>query len=118
MITSAIDADWLAVNRGFPAAASSSYGAEGTTTVAARIGDAAVGLMVVADDWAGIGGLFTTPAQRGQGLARQIVTCLLSEAAAVGAERAFFQVVESNEPAMRLYGSYGFEVVSSYAYWE
>lgn len=118
VITASIDADWLAVNSAVPAVARGAYGAAGTTTVAARIGSAAVGLMVVGDGWAGIGGMYTIPPKRRQGLARQVVASLLSEAAAMGVDRAFLQIVKSNEPAMRLYGSYGFEVVSSYSYWE
>ncbi len=118
VITESIDDDWLAVNRGFPATGRSSYGAAATSTVAVRIAGASVGLAVLEGGWAGIAAMYTQPHHRREGLAKRVLSLLLSEARSRGAERAFLQVVESNQPAMRLYDGYGFEVVTSYDYWE
>ena len=117
-ISGSLDRRWLSVNRDVPESAVNPYGAEGTTLVAARIGDVAVGLAVVAGEWAGVAAMYTDPEHRRQGLGSRILDRLIDESADRGANRCFLQVVESNRTAVELYETAGFEVVTAYDYWE
>ena len=54
-------------------------------------------------------GVWVEPALRGQGLGVRLVTTLLDWAASAGAESTELWVTESNDPAVRLYESLGFE---------
>lgn len=65
-------------------------------------------------DTVGIFDVVTAPAQRGKGLATQLLRRALSDAAAQGVHTAYLQVVESN-PARRVYERLGFRTV--YEYW-
>ncbi|AKU92581.1 GNAT family N-acetyltransferase [Vulgatibacter incomptus] len=52
-----------------------------------------------------------TPAFRGRGIGRELLARLLDEARARGDVRMRLEVIESNEPAVRLYRSAGFTVM-------
>jgi GNAT superfamily N-acetyltransferase len=76
----------------------------------------AVGVMSFGGTWAGIHGMRTAPAHRGQGYAGAILAALGREAQARGLARVFLQVEEQN-PARRIYRRAGFEAAWRYHYW-
>ena len=76
---------------------------------------AAVGIGVVRDGWLGIFEVTTDPALKRRGHARGLVDSLLEWGVAAGATSAFLQVVETNHPAIELYGGFGF--TEAYRYW-
>src|SRR5262245_53791443 len=63
-------------------------------------------------DEAHIHDLGVEPGLRRQGLARRLLDVALGRASRLGARRAFLEVRQSNWPAVHLYRSLGFEVVS------
>jgi GNAT superfamily N-acetyltransferase len=76
----------------------------------------AVGVMSFGVVWAGIHGMRTAPAHRGQGLAGAILAAMGREARARGVSHVFLQVEEPN-PARRIYRAAGFTPVWRYHYW-
>ena len=75
----------------------------------------ACGMAVVEGELAGLFDIVTGPAVRRRGYGRLLVRSLLAHAAAMGATRAYLQVVADNSPALALYGDLGFEPL--YEYW-
>jgi ribosomal protein S18 acetylase RimI-like enzyme len=75
----------------------------------------ATGLGILDRDYIGIYAIHVHKDFRKRGYARQICTCLLQEGMKKGAQHAYLQVVEGNEPAENLYRSLGFERL--YTYW-
>lgn len=73
------------------------------------------GLGILDRDYVGIYAIHVHRDYRGQGLARQICTCILKEGERKGAENAYLQVVTENAPAKSLYESLGFRHL--YTYW-
>jgi GNAT superfamily N-acetyltransferase len=76
----------------------------------------AVGVMSFGAAWAGVHGMRTAPAHRGQGLAAAILGAMGREARARGVEQVFLQVEEAN-PARRIYRKAGFSAAWRYHYW-
>jgi ribosomal protein S18 acetylase RimI-like enzyme len=84
----------------------------------AMVGDevVAVGRAVADTGWAGVFGMATLPAARGQGAARSLLAALAGWAGAHQAERMYLQVEHDNTPALRLYERAGFREVCRYHY--
>ena len=78
---------------------------------------AAIGMMALAGDLAGIFLMRTIPPARRMGLGRRILRALLTRARELGAATAFLQVEADNGPAIALYCSESFATVTSYRYW-
>jgi GNAT superfamily N-acetyltransferase len=76
----------------------------------------AVGVASFGHGWAGIHGMRTHPAHRGQGHATRILATLGREMQRRGCGRVFLQVEEGN-PARRIYRAAGFAPVWRYHYW-
>ena len=76
---------------------------------------AATGLGILDRGYVGIYAIHVRDDLRRKGLARAIVGTLLKEGAAKGASKAYLQVVADNEPARRLYESFGFR--TEYSCW-
>jgi N-acetylglutamate synthase len=76
----------------------------------------AVGVASFGYGWAGIHGMRTAPAHRGQGLAGCVLAALGRAMAERGLGRVFLQVEEGN-PARRIYRRAGFEPMWAYRYW-
>ena len=66
-------------------------------------------------DMVQIGGVWTMPALRGQGLARAVVAGALLAARQDGVQSAVLFTGKQNEPARRAYRSLGFRIVTEYA---
>lgn len=75
----------------------------------------ACGSLALEGKLAGIFGMVTAVEYRGRGVATAIVTQLLHDARAAGADTAYLQVEADNAPARRAYSKFGFE--DCYAYW-
>jgi GNAT superfamily N-acetyltransferase len=69
----------------------------------------------VVDDWLHLGSVEVVEQARRQGLARVVSVALARWALEEGAARAFLQVEQINEPAVRLYQSLGFGPHHTYA---
>jgi len=67
--------------------------------------------------WAGIHGMRTARARRGQGIAGRILTALARVASDRGVHRLFLQVEAANAPALALYRRAGFVTAWRYEYW-
>jgi len=78
---------------------------------------AAIGFGDVTDGLLGLYLMRTAPNARRQGLARDIVRALCGWGPLHGAHTAYLQVEQSNEAAVALYASDGFETAYSYSYW-
>jgi GNAT superfamily N-acetyltransferase len=76
----------------------------------------AVGRAVVDTGWAGVFGMATLPAARGQGAGRAVLSALAEWAALSGAEQMYLQVERDNPAALRLYESAGFRELRAYHY--
>jgi GNAT superfamily N-acetyltransferase len=74
------------------------------------------GVMSFGARWAGVHGMRTAPAHRGQGLASAILAALGRAARARGVADVFLQVEEPN-PARRIYRRAGFRPIWRYRYW-
>ncbi|MBC7810705.1 MAG: GNAT family N-acetyltransferase [Burkholderiales bacterium] len=75
----------------------------------------AVALAVVERGYVGMYDVAVEEKLRGQGLGRQLMLHALAWGKANGAHTAYLQVFTTNEPAVRLYSSVGFE--EQYRYW-
>jgi GNAT superfamily N-acetyltransferase len=78
-------------------------------------GIAGVALAVVVDGLAGIFDVVTNPARRKTGFGTRLMQGVHRLCAQHGARLLYLQVLEGNAPALRLYGSLGFE--AEYGYW-
>ncbi len=76
---------------------------------------AGTGLGILDRGYVGLYAIHVREDCRRQGLARAIVSTILSEGAKQGAGKAYLQVLSDNEPARRLYESLGF--TSEYEDW-
>ena len=76
---------------------------------------AATGLGILDREYLGIYAIHVREDLRRRGLARKICCRLLAEGIKKGADKAYLQVVEGNDPARRLYESLGFTLL--YTYW-
>ena len=96
--------------------------ARGTGTLfgSVRDGDVAIGAgaLSIGFGWAGIHGMRTAKARRGEGIAGRILSAFASIAAERGLARMFLQVEAHNPAALSLYRRAGFATAWSYAYWE
>jgi ribosomal protein S18 acetylase RimI-like enzyme len=75
----------------------------------------AAGLAIAEDDAVGLFDIVVDPRQRRRGLARAVVSTLLSQAIGEGARTAYLQVDEANAAARALYARFGFS--TAYHYW-
>jgi N-acetylglutamate synthase len=66
--------------------------------------------------WVGLAGIETAPSARRRGLARLILSTLLTWAAEQGAEQAMLEVRRDNEAALALYRQLGFSTAHEYHY--
>ncbi len=78
----------------------------------------AVGVAALAHGWAGVHGMRTARARRGEGLAGRVLAGLAVAALERGVSKAFLQVQEDNAPARALYRRAGFATLWRYAYWQ
>lgn len=62
-------------------------------------------------DQSELGNVAVAPRERGRGIGRRLVEVALERARARGAAECFLEVRESNRGAIRLYESFGFEVL-------
>jgi ribosomal protein S18 acetylase RimI-like enzyme len=99
---------WLATIAAVPSPASFVVRTEEGEPVGAGFG-------VVADSLLGVFEVVVRPEHRRKGHAGRIMAALHRFGMSEGAERAFLQVLESDEPAIALYESLGYEV--SHRYW-
>lgn len=88
------------------------------TAILGRQNDRASGVAFVAihDGIAMLHGLEVTPSQRRQGSANHILRCAAAWAQDHGATRFSLVVTTANEPARRLYASFGMRTVGQYHY--
>ena len=77
----------------------------------------AAGTASMSQNWAGIHGMRTVMAARGQGLARAILYALAGVANERNYQRVFLQVEETNTAALSLYRRAGFMTAWRYHYW-
>lgn len=126
-IDAAPDASWTAVfsGEGFdPVDAAHRIGAfsraPGALFASVREGPqaVAVGVAALSLGWAGVHGMRTARARRGEGLAGRVLSGLAAAALARGISRAFLQVQEDNSGAQALYRRAGFTTRWRYAYWQ
>ncbi len=68
----------------------------------------ACGASVATGDWASVYVMRTTPAHRGRGHGRRVLSAIAAWALSQGATRLYLQVDEANEPARKLYARAGF----------
>lgn len=73
------------------------------------------GLGILDREYIGVYAIHVREDYRKQGLARSICTSILKEGTRRGAQKAYLQVVDKNDPAFRLYKSLGFQYF--YTYW-
>ena len=73
------------------------------------------GLGILDRNFVGVYAIHVHPDYRRKGIARQIVSMILEEAAHRGITGAYLQVVSDNEPAKNLYRGLGFR--EFYEYW-
>lgn len=78
----------------------------------------AVGVAALGHGWAGVHGMRTARARRGEGLARRVLAGLAGAAMERGVARAFLQVQEDNAAARALYRRAGFATLWRYTYWQ
>ncbi len=75
----------------------------------------ACGLCVIEHNYAGLYDIVVSPQHRQKGYGQDICISLLSNAAKLGATKAYLQVVADNKKAINLYTKLGFK--DSYEYW-
>jgi N-acetylglutamate synthase len=76
----------------------------------------AIGRVAVDERWAGISAVVVEPAARRRGIATAVVRSLFGQAWELGARRAYLQVEEDNDAAIRLYERIGFTTHHRYHY--
>lgn len=87
----------------------------GRSRVAVQDGEpVAIGLLAVRGDDAWIAGLGVVPEARRTGVGRRVMESLLDDAAGLDVT---LEVIESNEPALRLYEALGFEETRKLELW-
>ena len=89
-----------------------------TQQVAVYGGDGIVGSgsVVIDSGYAGVLDMRTREDYRRRGVGRSILSTLLDFAREAGATTAWLSVLEANQPALSLYGKFGFQTVYRYAY--
>jgi GNAT superfamily N-acetyltransferase len=75
-----------------------------------------VGLAVLEEGACGLFDIITAPEHRKQGFATRLVRGMLDWALERGAQSAYLQVMDVNQPALQLYGKLGFSKHYSYHY--
>jgi RimJ/RimL family protein N-acetyltransferase len=75
----------------------------------------ACGLGVLQDEYISLYDIVTEPAYRQRGYAKQVIQHILQWGRSNGASHSYLQVVQSNEPANKLYSSLGYKHL--YPYW-
>ncbi len=78
----------------------------------------ACGMLAFGHGWASVHGMRTDKAERGRGLASQVLATMADAALARGVERVFLQVEENNAAARSLYRRAGFSDAWRYRYWQ
>lgn len=78
---------------------------------------AVAGQHVDTDGSAHLVSVCTAPQARGRGLARQVLSLLMSRALADGVPMVFLEMYADNEPGARLYRSLGFDEAGRYYSW-
>lgn len=93
--------------------------AKGSLFAGIREGDEVIagGVLAMSHGWASIHGMRTALAQRGRGLATQVLGALAREALKRNHSRIVLQVEVANDVATRVYRRCGFERAWTYAYW-
>jgi len=86
--------------------------------VGAGVGRGAVTTASDGMRWLGISAVRVHPAARRMGHARRVCAALLEWGEAQGAQRAYVEVLDGNEPAIRLYESMGFRLHHTHRYIE
>jgi GNAT superfamily N-acetyltransferase len=74
------------------------------------------GQLVIERGWAGVQRMTTAPNHRRRGVGRVVLRALATEALRRHVERMYLAVEASNEPALSLYASAGFEAAHEYSY--
>lgn len=82
-----------------------------------ELGPVAVALCVQDNDLAALMEVAVAGHVRRQGFGREILASALRWARISGARSAWLQVLDTNEPALQLYRTFGFEEVYEYHYW-
>jgi len=75
----------------------------------------AVGIGIIESGYVGLYDIIVEKASRNRGYAEQLILHILQWAVENGAEHSFLQVVQSNEPALKLYSKLGYKMI--YPYW-
>ena len=93
--------------------------AKDRTQYIARLNGEAVGVGAIQRESgeATIYGLAVSPAMQGRGIGRGIVTCMINELIAVGSDQILIEVDSTNQRALHLYRSCGFEPEATYQYY-
>lgn len=78
----------------------------------------ACGTVALSHGWAGVHGMRTNAAHRGQGLAGRVLAGIAQAALDAGLEQVFLQVEAHNPAAHALYRRAGFETAWRYRYWQ
>lgn len=73
----------------------------------------AYGAVSVAGEDSDLDRIAVVPASRGRGLARELLEALVDRARDLGAGRMLLEVAADNAPAIALYGSFGFDTIST-----
>ncbi|NNM66803.1 MAG: GNAT family N-acetyltransferase [Spirochaetales bacterium] len=80
---------------------------------------AKAGTNALVEDWAQLGGVFTRPDRRGQGLQKRLLTFLLDQLWKMGRSACLF-VKKNNQAALKLYQGLGFQALEDFeiSYWK
>jgi GNAT superfamily N-acetyltransferase len=76
----------------------------------------AIGTAIAENGWAGLLNVAVHKDRRGQGLSYGLLHALASWSLEQKAEQLYLQVIQNNEPAVRLYSNLGFTPLSGYHY--
>lgn len=96
-----------------------SLDAKGRTQYIARLNDKAVGIGAIQReaDEATIYGLAVSPRMQGRGIGRGIVTWMINDLLATGMDQILIEVDSTNQRALHLYRSCGFEPEATFHYY-